>query len=107
MLHGLDPRRRGYVILFLSDSRLISIFDLSEADLTEASLSLTHLESANLILANLESAHLKHAHLESANLKVANLSRSDLSLRHSLSSFLAAPGAFDKERLFIFGRGKL
>ena len=53
VLRGLDPRRKGNVILFLSDAKLISILDLSGADLTEARLSLTHLESANLIMANL------------------------------------------------------
>jgi hypothetical protein len=79
VLRGLDPKRRGNVIQFLSESKLISIIDLSGADLKGARLGLTHLEGASLILANLEGAHLSHAHLENANLKSANLSGADLS----------------------------
>ncbi len=79
VLRGLDPRRMGYVIMFLSDSKLTSIIDLSGAYLMEAKISFTHLESANLIMANLESAQLTHTHLEGANLKKANLKNAKLS----------------------------
>jgi hypothetical protein len=82
VLRGLDPVRKGIVILFLSESKLIGIIDLDGVDLEEARLDFANLECANLIMANLERAHLTHAHLEGANLKSAKLSGANLRKAH-------------------------
>jgi uncharacterized protein YjbI with pentapeptide repeats len=74
VLRALDPKRKGSVLRFLSESGLINIIDLSEADLTEAELCEVNLEGARL-----ERAKLCKANLMGANLMVANLRRADLS----------------------------
>ncbi|EFH81064.1 pentapeptide repeat-containing protein [Ktedonobacter racemifer] len=102
VLPRLDPKRKGSVILFLTESGLISsddaIIDLLRADLngvqlykpwlnevnlhktdlSEADLYEADLLGANLSGADLSEAHLAGAILYSVNLSNANLLRTDL-----------------------------
>ena len=91
-LGGLDAKRKGLVIIFLYEAKLIcsketivsldgsnlSCADLRGADLTDARLSGANLNFANLEGAFLMKTHLDRAHLKSANLRGAILSGADL-----------------------------
>jgi uncharacterized protein YjbI with pentapeptide repeats len=83
VLEGLDPHRKGILLMFLYDSGLIlrektvvSLVgsDLSEADLSEAYLSQTNLSMADLSGANLNKVTLIDADLRGTDLSGANLS---------------------------------
>jgi hypothetical protein len=67
------PVRKGSVVRFLSESKLIDVINLQAADLKGARLWLTDLHGANLEMANLARADLQAANLEMANLQAANL----------------------------------
>jgi uncharacterized protein YjbI with pentapeptide repeats len=82
VLRGLDARRKGLVLQFLHESKLLDgekpVVILWDADLSEAELSDVILNRANLggvILrgANLEGADLTEASLDHADLEFANL----------------------------------
>jgi uncharacterized protein YjbI with pentapeptide repeats len=94
VLSGLDADRKSSIIQFLSNSRVISFIDLSEADLTGVhfdfgKMSMAKLSGAklnggffdgtDLSEADLHYAELRSAGLSSTNLRNANLSVSDLS----------------------------
>jgi hypothetical protein len=95
-LTQLDGERKGTLLRFLKEARLIgsyndqgnrpinSIIYLRSADLRGANLSLSYLfdvdlSGANLSGANLSVAALSRANLSGANLSGVNLSRADLS----------------------------
>ncbi|GCE09525.1 hypothetical protein KDAU_68540 [Dictyobacter aurantiacus] len=102
-LRMLDPVRRGMVLRFLSEARLVDLgigldslrgIDLHETDLSNinlrgAKLSRSNLHGSNLIRTNLSNAklgyadlsgaYLSHAQLDMANLSGTNLSNADLS----------------------------
>jgi uncharacterized protein YjbI with pentapeptide repeats len=81
ILRGLDPKRKGLVLLFLKDSGLIdreAVIDLCGADLSGtlvpfASLGRVNLSEADLSGADLQGAGLAKAYLGNTNLKGANL----------------------------------
>ena len=91
VLHRLSGERKGQVVRFLYEARLIdsetpgrgsrfaadehasSRVSLDGADLTGADLSAASLDGANLRGADLERANLKRAHLTGANLVGADL----------------------------------
>ena len=91
-LRQLDGTRKGILVEFLSEARLITrnniCIDLSGADLSNATLDSADLSGAHLIGANLSNATLKYtdlngatlnsADLNGATLKGANLSGTDL-----------------------------
>jgi uncharacterized protein YjbI with pentapeptide repeats len=82
ILRGLDPKRKGFVLLFLKDSALVdreAVVDLCGADLSAASLPYARLVRINLGEANLSKSYLCAANLSKAYLSEVNLSRSDLS----------------------------
>lgn len=83
LLRGLDGERKGDVLRFLRDSRLITeaspVISLREADLSRADLFGANLGGANLSGANLFGANLRRADLSGADLSGANLSEADLS----------------------------
>jgi uncharacterized protein YjbI with pentapeptide repeats len=78
-----DAERKGSVLLFLHESRLIEkgncIIDLTGADLSEASLGGVNLSHADLSGAKLYDATLNEANLSHANLYYAELSNADMS----------------------------
>jgi hypothetical protein len=78
VLRRLDKERKGSVIQFLSESRLLSLVDLSYADLSEAILFRANLSHANLFCANLRKANLFLATLDSVNLSEAYMPEADL-----------------------------
>jgi len=90
-LHGLDPDRKGRLLIFLHEAQLIgfqdntnAIIDLRGADLINAALGDTDLSGANLSLTNLYGAalyraNLRYANLTGADLRQANLDYADLS----------------------------
>jgi uncharacterized protein YjbI with pentapeptide repeats len=86
VLRGLDPRRKGRVLLFLKDSGLIdreAVIDLCGADLSGASaafasLGRVNLGEANLSGADLQGAGLGKAYLGGTNLRGANLAGANL-----------------------------
>ena len=81
VLRGLDPKRKGFVLLFLKDSGLIdreAVIDLCGADLSGAhvafaSLSRVNLSEADLHGADLQGAGLSKAYLGGTSLRGANL----------------------------------
>ncbi len=81
VLRGLDARRKGLVIQFLSEAELIKgsqpVISLEGADLRGADLRAENLEEANLNGALLEDANLGYANLGGANLG-AVLNRANL-----------------------------
>lgn len=88
ILRRLDPRRKGMVVLFLRDSRLIdrndAVIDLCGADLRgallpHASLKRLNLGEADLREADLRGANLSKSYLSGANLSGAHLEGADLS----------------------------
>ena len=90
VLAGLDPVRKGNLIRFLYDSKLIitdtdikeCIVDLSEANLNGADLTRANLIGANLSGADLSGATLRFARLDTACLVSANLSEANLTGAH-------------------------
>lgn len=84
-LRNLDGKRKGQVIQFLYESKLIftgkgkTIVYLEMADLTEADLSGLHLENVHLNTCNLRKANFKGAWLKGANLNMSKLQEADLS----------------------------
>ena len=91
VLRGLDPRRKGLVLLFLKDSSLIdreAVIDLCGADLKGVSIPFASLGRINLSEADLKGADLQGAglsksyfsgtNLSGANLVGANLAGADL-----------------------------
>jgi uncharacterized protein YjbI with pentapeptide repeats len=93
-LEELDPERKGRLLIFLYEDRLIGfvdkndkihepIIDLTGADLSGADLSGADLSGAFLLSVNLSGADLRNvdfygAFLGSANLSDADLSKADL-----------------------------
>lgn len=86
VLRRLDEVRKGSVLQFLHESKLIngdkSIIDLDGADLSRANLRLLNLGGADLRQANLSHADLSHAMLNKANLAYADLSGANLKRAH-------------------------
>jgi uncharacterized protein YjbI with pentapeptide repeats len=83
VLPQLDAQRKGNLIQFLSESKLLEIIslkdvDLSEAHLSSVDLSFANLSRVNLCRVNLSDANLRRANLSRANLSYANLSFADL-----------------------------
>jgi uncharacterized protein YjbI with pentapeptide repeats len=91
VLRGLDPGRKGRVLLFLKDSGLIdreAVIDLCGADLRGASAAFASLGRVNIGEANLSGAdfhgaslgksYLGGTNLQGANLTGANLAGADL-----------------------------
>jgi uncharacterized protein YjbI with pentapeptide repeats len=81
VLRGLDARRRGSLLLFLRDSRLVdreAVIDLSGAELAGAVLTLTNLNRLNLSEADLSRANLGGANLAKSYLSCTNLSGANL-----------------------------
>lgn len=83
VLRKLDAERKGSIIQFLEEARLINaekpIVVLSRADLSGANLSGAYLRRVNFSGANLSGANLSGAFLGGANLRIANLSGANLS----------------------------
>ena len=77
-LRRIDGGRKGTLIGFLSDSDLIAVVDLYEADLSGANLNLVNLSGANLTRADLSGADLTRADLSEADLSRADLSEAKL-----------------------------
>ena len=82
VLRRLDPRRKGMVLLFLRDSRLIdrhdAVIDLCGADLRGALLAHASLKRLNLAEADLREADLRGANLGKSYLSATNLSGAHL-----------------------------
>jgi uncharacterized protein YjbI with pentapeptide repeats len=77
VLLELDAKRKGIVLLFLSEAGLINtenpIIDLDSANLQYAELQGADLKDANLQGVHLEGANLRDTHLEGVNLNGAYL----------------------------------
>jgi len=78
VLPQLDSQRKGNLIQFLSESKLMEIISLSGADLSGANLSSANLSGANLNAANIPSADFSNASLSQTDLSGANLSGANL-----------------------------
>ncbi len=87
ILRGLSPRRKGNVIIFLYEAKLINRgettislmdSDLSGANLANANLAFGSLIGADLTSAILTGANLANAYLLGANLAYANLEGTNL-----------------------------
>jgi hypothetical protein len=83
VLEGLDSTRKGIVLLFLSESHLISkgedkIVALNGANLRDADLRDLHLRAVALDGAYLQGANLRRAYLKDADLGGTGLSGADL-----------------------------
>jgi hypothetical protein len=82
VVRRIDAERKGIVLQFLHESKLIQgdvpIVNLLHADLRGAGLSWAELNDANLRGADLRGADLRWANLRGANLSEAELSRADL-----------------------------
>lgn len=81
VLRGMDARRRGSLLLFLRDSRLVdreAVIDLSGAELAGAVLPFANLNRLNLSEADLSRAHLGGANLAKSYLSCTNLSGANL-----------------------------
>jgi hypothetical protein len=93
VLRSLDAERKGSVLQFLYESRLIekgkNIIDLQGADLSDANLFKANLANANLTAANLTNANLTNAKLTVANLTNANLASATLTNTNLASADLA------------------
>lgn len=102
VLWSLDKERRGQVVQFLHESRLIALdpiielananllsVDLSWANLAEANLSDAYLSAASLAGADLRGADLRHTHLEGAGLSAASLAGANLSRANLLRADLS------------------
>ncbi|CAG1015559.1 Secreted effector protein PipB2 [Anaerolineales bacterium] len=81
VLRGLDGNRKGLLVRFLFEARLIEeecIVNLSEADLRDADLNFANLSGARLDGTNLSGANMIRADLSGANLTNADLSDAKL-----------------------------
>jgi hypothetical protein len=86
VLRGLDPKRKGRILMFLKDSGLIdreAVIDLCGADLSGisaafASLGRVNIGDANLSGADLQGAGLGKSYLSGTNLRGANLAGANL-----------------------------
>ncbi|HNQ95120.1 MAG TPA: pentapeptide repeat-containing protein [Anaerolineales bacterium] len=82
VLRGLDRVRKGLVLLFLKESKLIQlkrpIVDLSGADFKDSDLILADLTNCYLLGVNFEGASLLGAYLQNSNLEGTNLHKADL-----------------------------
>jgi uncharacterized protein YjbI with pentapeptide repeats len=82
MLRRLNGERKGRVVRFLYESKLIHASDpvisLESADLSEANLEWENLRSASLRGANLEKVKMKAAKLHNADLTWTKLDAADL-----------------------------
>lgn len=82
-LRGLDSKRKGFLLSFLQEAKLIEnpkpVINLKGADLRNSDLKELNLQGINLEYAVLENAKLFSANLMNANLNNANLMSSDLS----------------------------
>lgn len=76
-LRGLDSARKGILVRFLSESKLIENPD-PLVNLTGADLSGAMIGGANLSNAYLRGVRLRRAHLDDANLREADLTEADL-----------------------------
>ena len=74
----LDSDRTAIMVRFLSESHLIPVLDLSQANLTKADLAQVDLTGANLGVASLKGADLSQAILTEANLARADLTEANL-----------------------------
>lgn len=96
-LEGLDPERKGRLLIFLHEVNLIGFLDngavqnntidlsganLSNADLTSADLSGANLHDTYMVGANLRGANLSGTLLGDSDLSHANLAGADLSNAH-------------------------
>jgi membrane protein implicated in regulation of membrane protease activity len=83
LLHQLDGDRKGIVIRFLKEARLIDreecVVVLSGADLRGVKLSRANLSKSNLVRVNLSSARLARVNLGGSNLARVNLTAAMLS----------------------------
>jgi uncharacterized protein YjbI with pentapeptide repeats len=91
-LRRLDGKRRGYLILFLQDAKLIATFNpivslkgasietatLNKADLSNANLGVADLNNINLNNAKLSNTYLNNTNLSNANLSNATMYNTDL-----------------------------
>ena len=81
-LESLDPKRKGVLLRFLYETKLINkkntIIDLNGADFSNADLSGTDLSAANLNGVNLTDADLHRANLSEASLMGSGLYRANL-----------------------------
>jgi uncharacterized protein YjbI with pentapeptide repeats len=75
VLSGLDADRKRSLLQFLSNSRLISFIDLSEADLTGV-----HFDFGKMSMAKLSGAKLNGANFDGTDLSEADLSLAELRL---------------------------
>jgi uncharacterized protein YjbI with pentapeptide repeats len=82
ILRTLNDDRKGQVICFLSEAKLIEkespVIIMADADLSGANLSATSLDKANLARADLRKADLTRASLMKANLTGAKLNGAEL-----------------------------
>jgi uncharacterized protein YjbI with pentapeptide repeats len=82
VLPRLDDDRKGRVVQFLYESRLIAkgrpVLDLGGADLQQANLGQANLSEANLSGADLSGANLERANLARSDLSGTNLGRTNL-----------------------------
>jgi uncharacterized protein YjbI with pentapeptide repeats len=82
VLRGLDARRKGSLLLFLRDSRLIdreAVIDLSGASLAGVSLTFANLNRLNFSEADMSKSDLGGANLTKSYLSCINLSGANLS----------------------------
>ncbi|GCE31212.1 hypothetical protein KDA_66960 [Dictyobacter alpinus] len=84
VLRLLDPGRRSILFMFLAESELISIIDLSKANFSGADLSEADLRGADLRAANLSNADLRGANLDGLNLLATNVTTAQLLQAKSL-----------------------
>ena len=82
ILRGLDVKRRGLVLLFLQEAKLIhrgdTVVDLSGATMEDADLIFADLIDTQLLGVNLQGACLQGAYLQGACLQGANLHNANL-----------------------------
>jgi uncharacterized protein YjbI with pentapeptide repeats len=82
-LQSLDSKRKGLLLLFLQEARLIererAVISLNGANLSGANLSGTNLYRSNLSSTNLSGADLSDINLSGANLSNVNLNGANLS----------------------------
>lgn len=90
-LKMLDARRKGIVLSFLCEAKLVNlepILRLKAADLSEANLSKLNLSSVNLSIVNLSRANLGWANLNLVNLRGSHLEWADLRSASMISANL-------------------
>jgi uncharacterized protein YjbI with pentapeptide repeats len=82
-LQSLDSQRKGLLLLFLHESKLIerddTIISLASADLSHTNLSGMNFYRSNLSNSNLSGANLSNTNLSGANLSSINLDGANLS----------------------------